>query len=118
MPIHWDDLYVVRTLDRLEGLNRAYNENGEDLMNAVAQEMRIADACQDSDRVTFARLLHQLAGCTPPRLHFEQMTFGNARLPQPDEHGYLRSLWHFQLSDSGRDRARARVVLVGVPRAG
>ena len=49
MPIHWDDLYVVRTLDRLEGLNRAYNENGEDLMNAVTQKMRIADTCQDPD---------------------------------------------------------------------
>ena len=115
VPIHWDDLYVVRTVDRLEGLNRAYNENGEDLMNAVAQEMRIADACQDADRETFARVLHQLAACTPPRLHFEQMTFGNARLPQPQEHGYLQSLWHFQLTDSGRDRARARVVLVGFP---
>lgn len=115
MPIHWDDLYVVRTLDRLEGLNRAYNENGEDLMNAVAQDMRIADACEDPDRVTFARVLHQLAACTPSRLHFEQMTYGNARLPQPQEHEYLRSLWHFQLTDSGRDRARARVVLVGFP---
>jgi len=49
VPIHWDDLYVVRTLDRLEGLNRAYNENGEDLMNAVTQKMRIADTCQDPD---------------------------------------------------------------------
>jgi uncharacterized protein (TIGR02391 family) len=115
VPIHWDDLYVVRTLDRLEGLNRAYNENGEYFMNAVAHEMRIADACQDPDRVTFARLLYQLAASTPPRLHFEQMTFGNARLPQPQEHGYLQSLWHFQLTDSGRDRARARVVLVGFP---
>jgi uncharacterized protein (TIGR02391 family) len=115
VPIHWDDLYILRALDRLEGANRAYNENGETLMVAVAQEMEITEACLDPDRVTFARLLHQLAASTPPRLCFEQMTFGNARLPQPQESSYLQSLWHFQLTDSGRDRARARVVLVGFP---
>jgi hypothetical protein len=115
MSIHWDDLYVVRALDRLEGVNRAYNENGENLMTAVAEEMKIAEICDDSDRVAFARLLHQLANSAPPRLQFEQMTFGNARLPQLHENGYLQSLWRFQLTDSGRDRARARVVLVGFP---
>lgn len=115
MPIHWDDLYVVRALDRLEGENRAYMANGEDLMQAVAQEMRITETCLDPDRVTFARLLLSLMQNTPPRLTFEQMTFGLARLPQMQEHGYLQSIWHFELTESGRDRARARVVLIGSP---
>lgn len=50
MPIHWDDLYVPRALDRLEGLNRAYYDNGEDLMAAVAQEMSITEPLREGRR--------------------------------------------------------------------
>lgn len=59
-----------------------------------------------------------LAGETPQRLAFEQQYYGGARQPQPQEHGYLQSLWHFELTSSGRDRACGRVVLEGLPDPG
>jgi hypothetical protein len=81
MPIHWDDLYVLRVLDRLESEHRAYHGSGEELMQQVAQEMQVTGACQDPDRAVFARLLLSLARSTPPRLSFQQQTWGNARVP-------------------------------------
>jgi hypothetical protein len=109
MPIHWDDLLLLQTLDRLEGEGRAYQINGEDLMLAVAgQQIR-----PDQDREAFVRLLAVLE--QRGLLLFEQMNYRGAYQPQPHDHNFLQSLWHFQLTESGRDRARGRIVQERLP---
>ena len=109
MAIFWDDLDILRALDRLEGDDRAYYGNGEDLLKAAAGDQTITE----QDRAPFVRQLLMLQ--TQGRLTFEQQRFGNARLPQPHEREFPQSLWHFQLTDAGRDRARARVVYEAFP---
>jgi hypothetical protein len=109
MSIHWDDIELLRVLDQLEGEGRAYGMTGEDLLQAVAA----GRPCTDQDRAAFVRLLHMLRD--RGRLRFEQQNWLGAHQPQPHEHAYLQSLWHFELTETGKDRAIGRVVLEGVP---
>lgn len=109
MSIFWDDLDILRALDRLEYEDRAYHGNGEDLLKAAAGDRTVTE----QDRAPFVRQLLMLQ--TQGRLAFEQQRFGGVRLPQPHEREFPQSLTHFQLTDSGRDRARARVVYEAFP---
>jgi uncharacterized protein (TIGR02391 family) len=111
MPINWDDLEILGALDRLEDAGRAYSMNGEDLLQAVA----LGRSVEDADRNRFARMLLMLRDETPQRLRFDQQQWPGIQPPQPQQHEYLQSLWHFELTTSGRDRARGRVVLEGLP---
>jgi predicted nucleotide-binding protein len=111
MPIFWDDLDILRALDELEGESRAYHGSGEDLLKKAARDQLITD----EDRAAFSRQLIMLA--TQGRLTFDQHAFG-ARVMQPHEREFPQSLWHFQLTESGRDRARARVVYEHFPDPG
>lgn len=79
MPIHWDDLEVLATLDRLEGEGRAYHINGEDLVQAVAA----GRSCSDQDHASFVRLLLSMQSASPPTVAFEQINYLGARQPQP-----------------------------------
>lgn len=114
MAVWWDDLEIVSTVDRLEGEGRAYQMTGEDLIQAVARGQRL----EDQDRLAFVRMLHLLRDETPKYLAFDQLYYMGARQPQPDEHGYLQALWHFELTPVGRDRARARVLQGPLPDPG
>ena len=111
MPINWDDLEILGAVDRSEDAGRAYSMNGEDLVQAVAHGGSVGDA----DRNAFARRLFLLRDETPQRLRFDQQQWLGIQPPQPQQHEYLQSLWHFELTTSGRDRARGRVVLEGLP---
>jgi predicted nucleotide-binding protein len=110
MPIAWDDIEILRALDRLEQEDRAYHDNGENLLRASAGEKPYTD----QDRATFTRELMMLA--SRGRLTFEQQRSpGNARVPRPNEREFLQFLWHLKITETGRDRARARVVYEGFP---
>jgi hypothetical protein len=105
-----DDLEILGTLDRLEDAGRAYSMNGEDLLQAVADGRSVGD-----DRNGFARILLMLRDETPQRVRFDQQQWQGIQPPHPQQHEYLQSLWHFQLTTGGRDRACGRVVLEGLP---
>jgi uncharacterized protein (TIGR02391 family) len=114
VAIWWDDLEILSTLDRLEGEGRAHGTTGYDLMQAVAGDRPV----EDQDRLAFVRLLHTLRDGDPKLVAFDLQYYMGARQPQPDEHLYVQSLWHFELTTTGRDRARGRVVLKGLPEPG
>jgi hypothetical protein len=61
MPINWEDLEILGALDRLEDAGRAYSNNGEDLLQAVADGRSVGD----NDRNGFARILLMLRDETP-----------------------------------------------------
>ena len=111
MAVWWDDLEILSTLDRLEGEGRAYHITGYDLMQAVAGDRLV----EDQDRIAFVRLLHMLRDGDPQLVAFDAQYYMGARQPQPHEHLYVQSLWRFELTTTGRDRARGRVVLQGLP---
>ena len=111
MTIHWDDLEILGAVYRLEGEGRAYMMSGEDLLHASAG----GRAVEEADRNAFARMLLMLRDGTPRYLAFDQQPWPNITPPVPQQHEYLQSLWHFQLTPKGRDRATARVVFEGLP---
>jgi hypothetical protein len=108
MPIFWDDLDILRALDKLEGENRAYHGSGEDLLKAAAGEQPVSD----QDRAAFSLQLLMLR--SQGRLTFDQQAFGT-RVLQPNEREFPQSVCRLQLTETGRDRARARVVFEGFP---
>jgi len=111
MTIHWDDLEILGAVDRLEDEGRAYMLSGEDLLQAIAAGRGVEDA----NRHGLARMLLMLRNGSPRYLAFDQQQWPNIVAPQPQEHACLQSLWHFELTPGGRDRARARVVFEGLP---
>jgi predicted nucleotide-binding protein len=111
MPIYWDDIELLKAIDQLEGEGRAHHMTGEDWIQLVAAGRQSTD----EDRAAFVRLVHMLHG--RGRLTLEQMAMGNIR-PQPHEHSYLQSLWHFELTETGKDRAQGRIVFTPTPEPG
>jgi uncharacterized protein (TIGR02391 family) len=114
LAVWWDVLEILSALDRLEGQGRAYHLSGYDLMQAVAGDRPV----EDQDRIAFVRLLHMLRDGDPQLLAFEPQYYMGARQPLPDEPLYVQSLWHFELTTTGRDRTRGRVVVRGLPEPG
>jgi hypothetical protein len=109
MAIHWDDLPLLAAVDQLEGEGRAYQMDGEELMKIVASNER----CTDQDRTAFTQMLYSLA--SQWRLQFENKNYPGVAMPPAEDPRHLQWLWRFKLTESGRDRARARVVLEGRP---
>ena len=112
VPIHWDDIEIVQTLHRLEGEGRAYGMMGSDLLAALAGDQQVLD----QDRLSFIRLLllmHQRGLLT-----FEMQGHPGVAQPRPQDSHFLQWVWHFQLTERGRDRAIGRVVLAPPPAPG
>ena len=78
-------------------------------MQFVAGEER----CTDPDRASFTRMLYTIANQW--RISFELKNYPNVAVPPAEDPRHLQWLWRFRLMESGRDRARARVVLEGFP---
>jgi predicted nucleotide-binding protein len=104
MPIYWDDLHLLRVLHQLEVDGRAHGMTGDHVLQAVAE----GRPCTEEDQRSFVRLLHLLG--SRGYLVFEQMHYAGARDPRPEDQNYLHSLWRFQLTETGRDRAQGRVL--------
>jgi predicted nucleotide-binding protein len=113
VAIYWDDLHLLRVLHQLEVDDRAYQLSGDLLFQAVAEGL----SCTEQDQRSFVRLLLLMED--RGYLQFEQMHYaGLTQDPRPADQNYLHSLWHFQLTEAGRDRAQARVLQALVPEPG
>lgn len=103
----FDDLHILRTVDRLEqaGATRIL---GTDLLSEVTRGQSVTD---DRDYRSFVRELEMARDCG--FLTFTVMFFpGEIEPPNPDRisaNYYLQRLLGFHLTPLGRDRARCRV---------
>ncbi|MGO9899753.1 MAG: hypothetical protein ACLP0J_08690 [Solirubrobacteraceae bacterium] len=104
MAIRWNDISLLQALGRLEGEDRAYEIDGEQLMQIVAGDER----CTDPDRASLTRLLYTLS--QQGRLSFEIKDDPGMAVPSAENPRHLQWLWRFKLTETGRGRTRARVV--------
>ncbi|MGO9753394.1 MAG: hypothetical protein ACLP8S_14580 [Solirubrobacteraceae bacterium] len=105
MAIYWDDIALLQALDRLEGEHGAHQIDGEQLMQIVAGD----EHCTDPDRVSLTGLLYTLG--QRGRLSFEIKSDPGLAVPAAGDPRHLQWLWRFKLTQTGRDRPRARTVL-------
>ncbi len=105
MEIHWDEIRLLHALARLEGEARADRIDGLQLLQIVAGDERHTDL----DRVSLTRLLYALS--QQGRLSFEIKPDPDVAVPSAEDPRHLQSLWRFKLTETGRDRPRARVVV-------
>ncbi len=105
MAIQWDDIRLLQALDRIEDEQRAIDIDGLQLMLTVAG----AERCEDLDRVSFTRLLYTLS--EQGRLSFEIKDDPGVVVPSAEDPRHLEWLWRFKLTETGRGRRRARVVV-------
>lgn len=112
MPIYWDDVHLLRALHQMEVEGRAYQMSGDLLLPAVAN----GRPCSEEDQRSLVRLLLLLR--SREYVLFEQMHYAGVRDPGPEDQNFLHSLWHFQLTERGRDRAQARVLQARLPEPG
>jgi hypothetical protein len=103
--IHWDEIRLLRALERLGGEERADQIDGLQLMLIVAGDEQTTDL----DRVSLTRLLYMLS--QQGRLSFEIKHDPDLEVPSAEDPRHLQWLWRLRLTDTGRDRPRARVVV-------
>ncbi len=104
MAIHWDEIRLLRVLDRFESEERADQIDGLQLMLVVAGDQQTTAL----DRVSLTRLLYVLS--QQGRLSFELKHDPDVAVPSVEDPGHLQWLWRFRRTDTGRDRPRARVL--------
>jgi hypothetical protein len=104
VAIRWNDISLLQALGRLEGEDRAYDIDGEQLMQIFAGDER----CTDPDRASLSRLLYTLS--QQGRLSFEIKDDPGVAVPSAENPRHLQWLWRFKLTETGRARTRARVV--------
>jgi uncharacterized protein (TIGR02391 family) len=111
MARRWDDLDLLRTIDRIESESPAEMRDGRTLMEAVAG----GPVTDERDYRAFIHELHLArdGGCLTFRII---QTVGVAP-PDPDGEPnlYLQQIDRFALTLAGRDRAQGRVIAVPLP---
>lgn len=110
MPRHWDDLELLRTIDRLETESPGVMRDGRTLMEAIAGQA-VAD---ERDQSSFIHELHLArdAGL----LTFRPVEWAGMPGPDPrDPNMYLQRTTDFALTLAGRDRTSGRVIEVALP---
>jgi len=107
--VFFDDLHILRTLDRLEQAGQtAYLNSGIDLLKEVTGGQPVSE---DRDYPNFLRELNMARDSgflTFKVLHYA----GEPEPPNPDRtlpNHYLQQMVDFHLTPLGRDRARCRV---------
>lgn len=110
MPRHWDDLELLRTLDRLETESPGVMRDGRTLMEAAAGE----PVPDERDQARFVHELHLARDAG--YLTFRPVEWVGMAPPDPrDPNMYLQRTTDFALTLAGRDRARGRVVELPPP---
>jgi hypothetical protein len=111
MATWWDDIEILKALDRLEGEDRAYGMDGEQLLQEMTPSQ--TGPIENQGRLAFIRLLYQLRD--DHRLNIDMKAYPNVAVPPPADQAHLQWMWHFRLTDQGRDRARGRLIQIGYP---
>jgi uncharacterized protein (TIGR02391 family) len=109
---HWDDIELLRTIDRFAQESPGVMRDGRTLMEAVAGE----SVPDERDQASFIHELHlaREAGY----LTFRPVEWAGMPSPDPsDPNMYLQRTTDFALTLSGRDRARGRLIEVPPPEA-
>lgn len=109
---YWDDIEILRTVDRLESEHGRPVWYGEEVLRTLAGR----DVLNDQERAAFTRelVLAQRAGL----LDYEFRPGYGQATPRIDDYSYLQSISEVRLTIAGRDRARGRLVIVEMDEEG
>ena len=104
--MHWDDLEILRGIDRIEQTETAYLQNGLWLMEKIA-------GGQVPEHQRHLGFVHELIlAAQSGYLEFEDSQAGWQPVdPQNQPHLWLQRIRDIHLTLNGRDRARGRVIL-------
>lgn len=107
--VHWDDLEILRGIDRLEQAETAYLQNGLWLMEKIA-------GGQVPEHQRHLAFVHELIlAAQAGYLQFEDSQAGWQPVdPENQPHLWLQRIRDIRLTLAGRDRARGRAI-VGEP---
>ena len=113
VPIHWDDIEILRVLDERERGVRSGLFDGFELMQAIAAEREAATT--DADIRSFLRELFALGDAKLLTWELTQIPPHVRQLDPHEAQNYLQNMHNPTLTIPGRDRAQGRVILTPLP---
>jgi len=113
--MRWDDLQLLRLIDKLETTEPAAVSRPFSLIERAARELnRPVNYAEDAKSLAEELLLARDAGY----LTFDDLGYGGQLTdPKHDPHYWLQQIGDLHLTLSGRDRARGRVIIIPTPDA-
>src|SRR5438445_6575558 len=111
MALRWDDLQLLKLIDKCEESETGSLSSGFQLMER-AREGRQLDYQRDTATFAHELLIAREAGL----LDFDDRSYG-PRLADPryDAHQWLQQVRDVRLTIPGRDRARGQVIISPLP---
>lgn len=108
VPIHWDDIEILRFVDACEQGERSLPHTGAELARTLA-----ADRGVGVDQGDYTRFLHELDVLGKAELLGWEMVLIPAHVRQPtpaEPQWYLDHMCNFALTYTGRNQAKGRVI--------